>query len=156
MSDQAENQPEQLKKLTKRQELFCGEYVKDGNGKQAAIRAGFKEKAAAQVASRLLTYANVKARVEQLSAKVLAAHEVDAAYVIKGFKGLAEAVEVEPKVRATCYEKLADILGMFNHEKKIDKTVKRQTQELPPVTDVDLDKLTDDELERLANGGEAA
>lgn len=156
MSDQAENQPEQAKKLTKRQELFCVEYVKDRNGAQAAIRANFSKRGAKQIASRLLTNVDVVNKINELGAKVLAAHEVDAAYVIKGFKGLAEAVEVEPKVRATCFEKLADILGMFNHEKKIDKTVKRQTQELPPVTDVDLDKLTDDELERLANGGEAA
>jgi hypothetical protein len=149
VSDQA---AAKTKKLTPRQELFCHEYIKDKNGKQAAIRAGFKEKAAAQVASRLLTYVNVKALVDQLSAKVLAAHEVDAAYVIKGFKGLAEDIGVESKVRATCYEKLADILGMFNHEKKVDKTVTKQTQELPPATLADLEKLSDDELERLANG----
>lgn len=141
------------KKLTARQELFCLEYAKDRNGKQAAIRAGYSANSAAPVASRLLTYANVKARVDELGAKVLAAHEVDAAYVVKGFKGLAEDIAVEPKVRAVCYEKLGDYLGLFNHEKKVEKTVKRQTQEIPPASMADLESMSDDELERLANGG---
>jgi len=40
--------------LTKKQIMFCKEYVADYNGKQAAIRAGYKESNAASQASRLL------------------------------------------------------------------------------------------------------
>jgi phage terminase small subunit len=45
--------------LTPKQQRFVEEYLVDLNGKQAAIRAGYSEKAAEQQASRLLTYAKV-------------------------------------------------------------------------------------------------
>lgn len=47
-----------MAKLTPKQECFCNEYLKDLNGRQAAIRAGYSEKTADQQAARLL--ANVK------------------------------------------------------------------------------------------------
>lgn len=40
--------------MIEKQKLFCREYVKDYNGTQAAIRAGYSEKTAAVQASRLL------------------------------------------------------------------------------------------------------
>lgn len=155
MSETTEKSTACAKKLTARQDLFCVEYVKDRNGKQAAIRAGFSAKTAASIASRLLTQVNVQIRLESLGEKILAAHEVDAAYVIKGFKGLADDVGVDPKVRALCYEKLGDHLGMF--VKRVEKSgpsggpiQKQKVAEEP----IDLEKLTDDELERMANGGD--
>lgn len=44
--------------LTDKQKLFCNEYIKDLNGTQAAIRAGYSEKTACEQAARLL--ANVR------------------------------------------------------------------------------------------------
>lgn len=52
--------------LTDQQELFCLEYLKDTNGKQAAIRAGYSDKSAEQQASRLLSNPKVSERVKQL------------------------------------------------------------------------------------------
>lgn len=48
--------PAQIKALglSKRQFTFCVEYLKDQNGKQAAIRAGYSKKNAESIASRLL------------------------------------------------------------------------------------------------------
>lgn len=40
--------------LTKKVLIFCKEYTKDYNGRQAAIRAGYKESNAASQASKLL------------------------------------------------------------------------------------------------------
>jgi phage terminase small subunit len=45
--------------LSVKQELFAKEYAKDGNGLQAAIRAGYSEKTAAAQASRLLNNVNI-------------------------------------------------------------------------------------------------
>ena len=56
--------------LTARRELFCQEYVVDRNAKQAAIRAGYSEATAKQQGSRLLTNADVRARIEHLQAEV--------------------------------------------------------------------------------------
>ena len=52
--------------LAGKQELFCQEYVVDYNGTQAAIRAGYKEKSARVTASKLLTNANILARVHEI------------------------------------------------------------------------------------------
>ena len=40
-------------KLSARQELFCLEYIRDGNATQAAIRAGYSPKTANPMSSRL-------------------------------------------------------------------------------------------------------
>jgi phage terminase small subunit len=52
-------------KLTPRRELFVLEYLKDFNGTQAAIRAGYSERTANEQAARLLAIASVKEAVEK-------------------------------------------------------------------------------------------
>lgn len=64
-------------------ERFCLEYVIDLNGSQAAIRAGYSEKAARQTASRLLTYENVRARVDELLAEMQTSRIADANEVLE-------------------------------------------------------------------------
>jgi len=49
--------------LTPKQARFVHEYLKDLNATQAAIRAGFSPKAAAQAGSRLLTFVKVQEAV---------------------------------------------------------------------------------------------
>lgn len=56
--------------LEPRQERFCQEYVKDLNGTQAAIRAGYSAKTANEQASRMLANVNVAARVAELQQTV--------------------------------------------------------------------------------------
>lgn len=68
--------------LKKRQELFCQEYVVDYNGTQAAIRAGYKEKSAKVTASKLLTNANILARVHELQKDQLDRLAVSQDYVV--------------------------------------------------------------------------
>ena len=50
----------------KRHERFCQEYIVDYNGTQAAIRVGYSAKSAKQQAARLLTNADLLARVREL------------------------------------------------------------------------------------------
>lgn len=64
-------------------EIFCQEYIKDFNGAQAAIRAGYSEKTARNQASRLLTNEDVKKRVEELTLERAEETKIDAAYVLK-------------------------------------------------------------------------
>ena len=47
--------------ITPKQEMFCLEYLKDGNGRQAAIRAGYSAKSAQEQSSKLLSKDKVKA-----------------------------------------------------------------------------------------------
>jgi phage terminase small subunit len=51
------------KKLTLKQEMFCREYLVDLNGTQAAIRAGYSEDTAKEIASQNLTKLNIKKKL---------------------------------------------------------------------------------------------
>jgi phage terminase small subunit len=55
-----------MTKLKDKQELFCLEYLVDLNGAQAAIRAGYSEHTARQIASELLTKPDIENRLQQL------------------------------------------------------------------------------------------
>ena len=50
--------------MTKKQKLFCEEYMIDLNGTQAAIRAGYSPDTAYSIASELLKNPEVRARID--------------------------------------------------------------------------------------------
>lgn len=58
------------KGIKEQHKLFALEFIKDGNGKQAAIRAGYAERSAEVQASRLLRNDKVKAYIDKLHVKV--------------------------------------------------------------------------------------
>ena len=60
--------------LTPRQKKFCQYYVELGNGKQAAIKAGYKEKTAAYMASQNLNKNNVMAEINRIKAPLEGHH----------------------------------------------------------------------------------
>ena len=62
-------------KLTLKHQSFVNEYLKDFNGTQAAIRAGYSSRSARSTASELLTYPNVKAAIDE---RVMSANEAAA------------------------------------------------------------------------------
>jgi phage terminase small subunit len=53
-----------MSKLNERQKRFCDYYVIKPNGTEAAIKAGYSEKAARKIASKLLTLADIKDYIE--------------------------------------------------------------------------------------------
>lgn len=52
--------------LNDKQERFCYEYCIDFNATQAAIRAGYSEKTARQIGSKLLTNIDIQNRIKEL------------------------------------------------------------------------------------------
>lgn len=65
-SENIENNDE-IKKLTKKEELFCYEYLANRfNATTASIKAGYAENSAAVTGSRLLRKANIQAKIEHL------------------------------------------------------------------------------------------
>ena len=52
--------------------MFCREYIKDANGTQAAIRAGYSEKTACAIACKLLSKVYIKNRINELSRPLVA------------------------------------------------------------------------------------
>ena len=69
--------------LQARKELFCLEYIKDGNATQAAIRAGYKPKYAGTNADKLLKNTNIRARIDELMAEVQQEKIADAEEVLR-------------------------------------------------------------------------
>jgi phage terminase small subunit len=61
--------------LTDQQQKFCREYMKDFNGTQAAIRAGYSRKSANEQAVRLLANVSVQKCMEGLKEKAANKHE---------------------------------------------------------------------------------
>lgn len=72
-----------MAKLTDKKELFAREYLKDLNGTQAAIRAGYSVKTAQEQASRLLSNVMVQSRISELKAERNEEVGIDAAYVLR-------------------------------------------------------------------------
>lgn len=58
------------KELNCKQEKFVREYMKDFNGKQAAIRAGYTERSSEVTASNLLSHYKVKKYIAELRGKI--------------------------------------------------------------------------------------
>ena len=56
--------------MTHRQELFIQEYIKTGNTTNSAIKAGYSKRTAKSIGQRLLTFVNIKKRIEELSQKI--------------------------------------------------------------------------------------
>lgn len=57
------------KKFAQRYERFCQEYVIDLNGSRSAIAAGYSENGSAVTATRLLSRANIRRRIDELMSK---------------------------------------------------------------------------------------
>lgn len=76
--------------LNDKQLRFVYEYLKDSNGKQAAIRAGYSKKSAEVQASRLLSNAKVKAAVAEGQKFISEKTETEAEYVRRRLKEEAD------------------------------------------------------------------
>ena len=72
-----------MAKLSARQELFCLEYIKDGNATQAAIRAGYSPKKANTTGARLWANVGIRARIEELMAGLQQDKIADAEEVLR-------------------------------------------------------------------------
>jgi phage terminase small subunit len=86
-----------LKKLAPKQERFIEEYLKDLNATQAAIRAGYSKRTAKSQGQRLLTKADVLARIEDLKKERSEKAQVDADWVLQNLIKVADmAMKAEP------------------------------------------------------------
>ena len=73
------------KKLTPKQKAFAREYIKDNNGKEAAIRAGYDEKYAKQQAYENLTKPYLKEVIQEKQAVLAEKAQISAEFVINNF-----------------------------------------------------------------------
>ena len=110
------------KELTPKQAAFVQEYLKDLNGTQAAIRAGYSKKTANEQAARLLANASVQAAVTKGREKLAAKAEVTAERVLNGL--LAEATADDgptcKTARVKAWELLGKHLGLMTDRSKVE------------------------------------
>jgi phage terminase small subunit len=77
MADTVEVTQETPRKLTPKQRAFIAEYLKDFNGTQAAIRAGYSERTARQIANKLLTLVDISEAIDaEIAERSMSADEV--------------------------------------------------------------------------------
>jgi phage terminase small subunit len=78
------------KKLTLKQKRFAREYIKTGNGTQSAIKAGYSEKTAKEMAYENLTKPHIKSKIELTMSKEAEKLGITAEYVLNNIKNIAE------------------------------------------------------------------
>lgn len=76
--------------LTDKQEAFVNEYIVDLNATQAAIRAGYSEASARQIASDMLSKHDIQSRIGELKAARAQRTEISADFILTGLKEVAE------------------------------------------------------------------
>lgn len=82
--------------LSPKERKFVAEYLKNPNGTQAAIRAGYAKGSADVTASRLLGKARVRGAIDAGLAKA----EISSEYVLRGLKKIADSGEEHNRVKA--------------------------------------------------------
>jgi phage terminase small subunit len=108
------------KKLTLKQAKFTKEYLKSGNGTQAAIKAGYSKKTAKEIASENLTKPNIKQTIQSAADKL----GINAEYVLNGFKEIKEFNSKKQKKFITIGD------NTFEEEKMIDAQAALRANEL--------------------------
>jgi phage terminase small subunit len=93
-----------MDELTPKIKRFCEEYIKDLNGKQAAIRAGYSEKTAEQQASRLFSNVKVQNFISELKKTLSNKNEGLAQQVIDelkkiGFANIQDYIQSENEIK---------------------------------------------------------
>jgi phage terminase small subunit len=99
--------------LTIRQERFVEEYLKDRNGTQAAIRAGYSAKNAHTLAANNLRNPLVVSKIDAISRSSQQRVGVNADFVITELKRVAEQEDVAQSTKVRALELLAKHLGML-------------------------------------------
>lgn len=104
--------------LTPKQAAFVREYLLDGNGTQAAIRAGYSAKTAQEQSSRLLSNVMVAKMVRAAQEKVAEKTETEAEWVRRRLKEEADDFSefASHSARIKALELVGRINGVFEKD----------------------------------------
>jgi len=98
-----------MSELTAKQKQFCIEYLKDFNGTQAAIRAGYSKDTANEQSSRLLINVNVKKKIQKLADEILGN---DIKFILENVY-FWQSVRDDKEQSTTDRLKASDLLGKY-------------------------------------------
>ncbi len=109
--------------MNAKQKAFITEYMKDKNGTQAAIRAGYSERSAYSQASDLLKIPEIMQEIEARQNAAMAAAGITAESVLERINGIAKDPEASDKDKLKANELLGRYLGLFTDKVKVDGRV---------------------------------
>lgn len=89
------------RKLTAKQRLFCDEYIKSGNAKDAAIKAGYSPRTAKSIGQENLTKLDLKSYIDAKMAEIESHKIADAKEVLEFYTRVLRDEEIEEVPIAT-------------------------------------------------------
>ncbi len=101
-----------MSSLTAKQERFCLEYVVDFNATQAAIRAGYSEHTATEIAYENLRKPHISSRLAALQTEDATKTQLTREFVLEGLMDIAATSEVA-SARVRAFELLGKHLALF-------------------------------------------
>ena len=84
--------------MTEKEDLFIKEYLKDFNGRQAAIRAGYSERSATEIASENLRKPHIKEKLDEYKKEISDASKVALLDIIKDLQEIKDRCMVKEPV----------------------------------------------------------
>ncbi len=103
--------------LSPKRRVFVQEYLKDGNGAQACVRAGYSPNSASVQAAQLLAIPSVQQAVQAGQERIAAAAEITQERVARGLLWEAELRGKDPRqgagARVQAWQHLGRYVGMF-------------------------------------------
>lgn len=114
-------------KMTDKQKRFCLEYLKDLNGKQAAIRSGYSERTAEVQASRLLTNAKVQNYIQEKQKQLQEKTGITVERVLNEYARIA----------------FSDLRGYYNEDGSLKKMTDLNEDQAAAIAGVEVDELFD-------------
>lgn len=109
--------------LTAKQELFIKEYLVDLNATQAAIRAGYKEDNAYATGAENLRKPQIANEIQKHMQKRSHAVEINAEYVLRGIKDIAEGKETKDNDKLKAFELMGKHLKLFTDKVEHSGTI---------------------------------
>jgi phage terminase small subunit len=110
--------------ITPKQQAFIQHYIANGgNGRQAAISAGYSEKGASVQACELLKMDKIKKRLKPKSDEQKERLALDADWIISRLMNEAEDVANSEAARVRALELLGKVEGIFAPDKKQIETI---------------------------------
>ncbi len=126
-----------MSELTAKQQMFCKEYIIDLNGTQAAIRAGYSQKTARQIATEMLSKPYIQEHVNSLMDNRSKKVEITADNVLQDILDTREEARIDGKLneRIKCNELLGKHLKLFTDKVDLNANVNVSFLDLIDETD---------------------
>ncbi len=112
-------------KLTNKQKRFIDEYTIDFNGAQAAIRSGYSENSAKEIATENLTKPHIAEAIEKKKKELAQQNLITKTEIIENLIAIAQQEKTRPSDQIRAFEVISKMLG-YNEAEKREINIKEQ------------------------------